>query len=31
MKTLTEADIRSEFITPALVGAKGEKWSLTSE
>ena len=30
-KTLTEADIRSKFITPALIGAKGEKWNLMTQ
>ena len=26
-KALTEADIRTKFITPALVGENGEKWN----
>jgi hypothetical protein len=30
-KALTEADIRSKFITPALTGAKGEKWDLMTQ
>ena len=30
-KKLTEADIRSKFITPALVGANGEKWNLMNQ
>jgi type I restriction enzyme R subunit len=30
-KKLTEADIRSKFITPALVGLNGEKWNLMSQ
>lgn len=25
-KALSEADIRTKYITPALVGASGEKW-----
>ena len=29
--TLTEADIRSKFITPALVGRNGEKWDLVTQ
>ena len=31
MKTLTEADIRTKFITPALVGANGDKWDLMTQ
>ena len=27
-KALTEADIRTKFITPALAGANGDKWDL---
>lgn len=30
-KTLTEADIRTKFITPALVGADGGKWDLLAQ
>jgi len=30
-KALTEADIRSKFITPALVGPDGSKWSLMTQ
>ena len=30
-KKLTEADIRSKFITPAHVGLNGEKWNLMSQ
>ncbi len=30
-KSLTEADIRSKFITPALVGANGDKWDLMTQ
>jgi type I restriction enzyme R subunit len=30
-KTLTETDIRSKFITPALVGVNGEKWNLQTQ
>ena len=30
-KSLTEADIRSKFITPALVGANGDKWNLMTQ
>ncbi len=30
-KLLTEADIRSKFITPALVGAQGDKWNLMTQ
>ncbi|WP_069963737.1 EcoAI/FtnUII family type I restriction enzme subunit R [Lacunisphaera limnophila] len=30
-KSLTEADIRSKFITPALVGLNGEKWNLMTQ
>ncbi len=30
-KTLTEADIRSKFITPALVGMDGSKWDLMTQ
>jgi type I restriction enzyme R subunit len=28
---LTEADIRTKFITPALVGANGDKWNLMTQ
>jgi len=30
-KALTEADIRSKFVTPALVGANGDKWNLMTQ
>lgn len=30
-KQLTEADIRTKYITPALVGAQGEKWDLMTQ
>ena len=30
-KKLTETDIRSKFITPALVGIDGEKWNLMTQ
>ncbi|HSO83905.1 EcoAI/FtnUII family type I restriction enzme subunit R, partial [Thiocapsa sp.] len=30
-KALTEADIRTKFITPALVGANGDKWDLLTQ
>ncbi|MHB8790202.1 MAG: EcoAI/FtnUII family type I restriction enzme subunit R [Desulfobulbaceae bacterium] len=30
-KDLTEADIRTKFITPALTGANGEKWNLMTQ
>jgi type I restriction enzyme R subunit len=30
-KQLTEADIRSKFITPALVGLGGDKWNLMTQ
>ena len=30
-KALTETDIRSKFITPALVGADGDKWNLHTQ
>ncbi len=30
-KALTEADIRTKYITPALVGTDGEKWDLISQ
>src|SRR6185295_11148778 len=30
-KTLTEADIRTKFITPALVGADGGKWDVMTQ
>lgn len=30
-KALTEADIRTKFITPALVGENGEKWDVISQ
>jgi type I restriction enzyme R subunit len=30
-KALTEADIRTKFITPALVGANGEKWKVMTQ
>ena len=31
IKDLTEADIRSKFITPALVGDDGNKWDLMTQ
>jgi type I restriction enzyme R subunit len=30
-KSLTEADIRTKFITPALLGANGEKWNVMTQ
>ena len=30
-KTLTEADIRTKFITPALVGVNGDKWDVMTQ
>ncbi len=30
-KQLTETDIRTKFITPALVGSNGEKWNLMTQ
>lgn len=30
-KSLTEADIRTKFITPALVGANGDKWDVMTQ
>lgn len=30
-KALTEADIRTKFITPALVGVNGDKWDLLTQ
>ena len=30
-KALTEAEIRTQFITPALVGANGDKWDLMTQ
>ncbi len=30
-KDLTETDIRTKFITPAIVGANGEKWNLMTQ
>ena len=30
-KAMTEADIRSKFITPALVGPNGGKWNLMTQ
>ena len=30
-KKLTEADIRTKFITPALVGANGDKWNVMTQ
>jgi type I restriction enzyme, R subunit len=30
-KQLTEADIRTKFITPALIGANGDKWNLMTQ
>ena len=30
-KALTEADIRTKFITPAVIGAHGEKWNVMTQ
>lgn len=30
-KVLTEADIRTKFITPAILGARGEKWDVMTQ
>ena len=30
-KDLTEAEIRTRFITPALTGANGEKWDVMTQ
>src|SRR6185295_14006403 len=30
-KSLTEADIRTKFITPALMGATGDKWNVMTQ
>ncbi|MHB8090621.1 MAG: hypothetical protein ACYDH8_03305 [Syntrophales bacterium] len=30
-KSLTEADIRTKFITPALAGADGNKWNVMTQ
>lgn len=30
-KKLTEADIRTKFITPAIVGTNGEKWDVMTQ
>ncbi len=30
-KNLTEADIRTKFITPALVGPAGSKWNVMTQ
>ena len=30
-KSLTETDIRTKFITPALIGANGEKWDVMTQ
>ena len=30
-KDLTEADIRTKLITPALVGVNGQKWNLMTQ
>ena len=30
-KALTEADIRTKFITPALIGTNGEKWNVMTQ
>ena len=30
-KSLTEADLRTKFITPAIVGAHGEKWNVMTQ
>ena len=30
-KSLTETDIRTKFITPALTGTQGEKWNVMTQ
>ena len=30
-KSLTETDIRTKFITPAIVGANGSKWNVMTQ
>ena len=30
-KALTETDIRTKFITPAILGAAGEKWNVMTQ
>lgn len=30
-KQLTETDIRTKFITPALIGPNGDKWNLMTQ
>ncbi len=30
-KALTEADIRTKFVTPALVGPSGDKWDVMTQ
>jgi hypothetical protein len=30
-KTLTEADIRTKYVTPALVGPNGDKWNVMTQ
>src|SRR5262245_31873407 len=30
-KSLTEADIRTKFITPALIGVNGDKWNVMTQ
>ena len=30
-KALTETDIRTKFITPAIVGRNGEKWDVMTQ
>jgi type I restriction enzyme R subunit len=30
-KNLTETDIRSKFITPAIVGVDGSKWNMMTQ
>lgn len=30
-RDLTEADIRTKFITPAIVGTNGGKWDVTTQ
>jgi type I restriction enzyme R subunit len=30
-KLLTEADIRTKFITPAIAGEQGEKWDVMTQ
>lgn len=30
-KAFPEADIRTKYVTPALVGAKGDKWNVMTQ